>query len=153
MESPFIFVQGLPELEGSEAQQWLLRANKLALEFSREVNGDDPHSHATDAMVIHVAATHVWIATGGRPCWSKLDVEGYVRRFSELPLWEHYEASAIVGLLAFYCFLVKHKHLTPRQVDGISRALERLAAPHVWRLFETYGPGIAGLGPAPYLLN
>jgi hypothetical protein len=153
MESPFIFVQGLPELQGLDAQRWLMRANELALDFSREVNGDDAQSHATDAIVIHVAATHLWLATGGKPCWSKLDVEGFVRRFSELPLWECYEANAIVGLLAFYCFLVKHRLVTPRQVDGISRTLERLAAPYVRQLFETYGPGIAGFAPPPYLLN
>ena len=152
MDSPFIFVKGLPELEGREAQRWLLRANKLALEFSREVNGEDPQAHATDATIIHVAATHVWLGTGGRPCWSKLDVDGYVRRFSELPLWECYEASAIVGLLAFYCFLVKHRLLTPRQVDGISRALERLAAPHFRRFVETYGWDVAA-EPAPHLVN
>lgn len=153
MESPFIFVQGLPELQGTEAQRWLLHANKLALEFSREVNGDDPQSHATDAMIIHVAATHLWLTTGGRPCWSKLNVDGYVRRFSDLPLWECYEASAIVGLLAFYCFLVKHKHVTPRQVDGISRALERLAAPHFLRFVQTHGWDALAPEPAPYLLN
>jgi hypothetical protein len=138
MQSPFIFVQGLPELDGAEAGRWLTRANQLALEFSKEVNGDDDeNSHALDAMVIHVAATDVWIATGGRPCWTKLDVDGYIRRFSELPLWSCFEAQASVTLLAFYCFLVKHKHVPRRKVQKISLALERYAAPHVCRSFES----------------
>src|SRR4030095_4060792 len=56
-------------------------------------------------------------------------VRAYIRRFSSLPLWACYEASAVVGLLAFYCFLVKHGHVAACKVVHIRREAEHRALP------------------------
>lgn len=132
MPMPTIMIPGLRPIDDAAAAPWLERAAELALAFSREVHGEQPQSHARDVVAIHLAATVLWRATEGRPCWSKLDPEVLNDHLASVPAWQVQRLDFCVTYHAFFCFLAKHGHLSP---DAAHRAQERFV-PWVRPVFE-----------------
>ena len=148
MSTPFIWVPSLPPINDPRAEPWLDRATDLALEFYRDVNHEDDSWLGIDTAIIHIAAAVLWRTTGGKPCWSRLDVDAWLQQLSALPNWEQLQENAVMTLLAFYCFLVKFGHLTSEQAIGVVEQIEPYADPIIERFAPTAFPTVHSvIGP------
>lgn len=121
-----MFKQALAALaiQQPAAKSWSNRTSKLLKGYCREVFHDKPGKCPVDVEIIYSAAWHLWHATEGQPCWSKLDVQQWFDQVIDPPVDnERMRTNAAGTMSAFYCFLVKHKHLSPAHAEPIVNQL------------------------------
>ncbi len=94
------------------AKAWLQRCANLALAYSVEVHGVNLRAHATDLLILHLAASALWHATGGKPCWSVLDPVALDVELEGVAVWESMGPDAWITVFSFYCFLAKYGHVS-----------------------------------------
>ena len=74
-----------PLATDEERSRWLAQASRLASRYSAEVYGDDPdpYSRQLDQIFVRYAAVELWESrrdASAAPCWSELDVAGWLDR-------------------------------------------------------------------------
>ena len=127
------------------ARKWIDENNRIFAAYCWEVHRCGPSECGADAIMIDTAAWQIWHDRVGTPCWSELDVERWLDRFAgTTPDDETRRHHAVITLHAFYCFLVKHQHLSRQQALKVVDQLEPLTA----RAVEQLLPALMAAGPA-----
>ncbi len=111
------------------ARAWIRATDELFAGYCQDVHGYGPSRCGLDAIVIDIAARQLWEERGDEPCWSKLDVQRWLDSVAgkggDQEGWQH---TAVITLNAFYCFLVKHHHLSRSKALKVVDQLEPLTA-------------------------
>jgi hypothetical protein len=101
------------ETNNPAAKRWAERTAELLAGYCLDVHDCGSEECPFEEQIIDSAAWQLWRGGGDTPCWGKLDVHRLMNRIADgartdEPLWN----SAVLTLVSFYCFLVKHEHLS-----------------------------------------
>lgn len=134
-----------------DESRWLAHASDLASRYSTEVYGDDtdPYSRQLDQIFVRCAAIELWESRSvvdSQPCWGALDVARWLDRMRRWPLWSEMRENAIMAMLAFYTFLIKHRHVPREHARRTVTDLEALAAPIVQGMMMSFSGRGAAMG-------
>lgn len=88
---------------------WIERTAQLVVAYSTELHGECPSSQELDSFFIQTAAELVWRSTGGKPCWSDLDVPEFLDIHSQSG--GEWQGNAALTLVTFLRWMVDSGHL------------------------------------------
>ena len=104
-----------------EAQvAWIERTAQFVVAYSTELHGECPSSQELDSYFIQTGAEIVWHQSGGKPCWSALDVDEYLALHDS----EGCGDQAAITMLAFLRWMVECRHLDPKPLAPVLDRLE-----------------------------
>ncbi len=105
---------------------WIEEVAALSASFSAADGEGDGEGDALDSFFLQSAGDLLWSRSGGKPCWSRLDVEAYLTAHRETS--REQEALAAVTLIEFYAFLGDRGKLAYRDTVAMLQRLEAHAA-------------------------
>ena len=88
---------------------WIECTAQLVVAYSTELHGECPSSQELDSFFIQTAAELIWTTTGGKPCWSDLDVDEYIEIHSQSG--GEWQGNAALTLVTFLRWMVDCGHL------------------------------------------
>lgn len=110
-------------IDDPAARPWLDAACGLAADFSDQITGADPSERSLDLAIVLCAAEHVYATTGGRPHWSKLDVDAWLASVALMRGTETVFEAAAVTMQAYVSFLEQRAVLSAQDARTIGHAL------------------------------
>ncbi len=118
----------IPRRPICQAQQgWIDAVADLAAAFSAAAAGEgDEDGSGVDSFFLQTAGDIIWTASGGTPCWSKLDVAAYLKGHREMSPQQ--QGLAALTMMEFYSWLVEHGRLRYRDAIVVLQQLEHHAA-------------------------
>ena len=109
-----------PAAQSSTVRRWGEQTWALLADYCADVHERDPRDCPFDEHVVVLAGWEILDADADDPCWSKLDVEPLLECITgDLEEAAALRHSAVITLMTFYCFLVKHGHLSREQAAGV----------------------------------